>query len=455
MATARRTPAQNRLRALLISSAVASGAAWGAVGSSLAVDAGARAALTAHGGPGAQSLPTVLLVLAALPLGSLVGAPALDVVSRAWGRRPAVLVCAALTSLGCLAAVCDRPLLRAAGIGVIGMGTGGYAIVAPKLAHELAEHGHRRLMPRVRATAPAGAGLALACGALGARLAPGQGVTCSWLVPLLAAVVSLLLALSLPETAHWYAAHGRLEAAYAALRRMLGSLEAAIGIDRVMMDTGTLGEQHPLGRDDLSIVRVRRTVVAGLLLEVVQALPLGLASLCLGPPLLAEAAGAAAGPGLAPGPLGVVAALASSWAAIALLGARRRGGHLAYAWILGGVGASACGVTLLALASTVHGTGLIVLLAGVMVLLVACQFLAVTPACTGSIDPLVPPWLLRSQRRAAAALRPLVQLVSVLVPALLLARAPVAVAVGVVLSCQVLCLIAAVAALPWVLRALR
>ena len=47
------------------------------------------------------------------------------------------------------------------------------------------------------------------------------------------------------------------------------------------------------------------------------------------------------------------------------------------------------------------------------------------------------------------------QLVSVLVPALLLARAPVAVAVGVVLSCQVLCLIAAVAALPWVLRALR
>ena len=126
-----------------------------------------------------------------------------------------------------------------------------------------------------------------------------------------------------------------------------------------------------------------------------------------------------------------------------------------YAWILGGVGASACGVTLLALAGTVHGTGLIVLLAGVMVLLVACQFLAVTPACTGNIDPLVPPWLLRSQRRAAAALRPLVQLVSVLVPALLLARAPVAVAVGVVLSCQVLCLIAAVAALPWVLRALR
>ena len=64
-------------------------------------------------------------------------------------------------------------------------------------------------------------------------------------------------------------------------------------------------------------------------------------------------------------------------------------------------------------------------------------------------------WLLRSQRRAAAALRPLVQLVSVLVLALLLVCVPVAVVVGVVLSCQVLCLIAAVAALPWVLRALR
>ena len=455
MATATRTPAQKRLRALLISTTLASGAAWGALGASFAEDASTRATLTAHGLLDAQSLPALLLVLAALPLGSAVGAPALDVVSHTWGRRPAALACSALTAIGCPLAACDGHLLRAAGLGVVGMGLGGYAIVAPKLAHELAEHGHRRLMPRVRATAPAGAGLALACGALGAWLSPGHGVAPAWAVPLVAATVSLLLVLSLPETPHWYAAQGRLEEAYAALRRMVGSLEAAIGIDRVMMDTGTRGEQHPLGRGDLSIARVRRTVAAGLLLELVQALPLGLAALCLGPPLLARAADADAGSAQVPVPLGVAAALAASWVAVGLAGTRRRGDHLAYAWIIGGVGASACGVTLLALAGTIHGSGLVALLTGVLVVLVACQFLAVTPACTGSIDPLVPPWLLRSQRRAAAMIRPAVQLASVLVPALLLALTPAPVALGAALGCQVLCLVVAVATLPWALRALR
>lgn len=459
MATATRAPAQRHLRALLVSSALVSGAAWGAVGESLAVDAQARAVLTAHGGVGTQGLALVLLVLAALPLGSLTGAPVLDAVSHAFGRRPAVLACAALTVLGCPLAAGDRPLLRAAGIGIVGMGVGGYAIVAPKLAHELAEHGHRRLMPRVRATAPAGAGLALVCGALGSSLgsssAPGLAPALSWAVPAIAAAASFLLALSLPETPHWYAAQGRLEEAYAALRRVLGTLEAAIGIDRVMMDTGTQGEQHPLGRGDLSIARVRRTVVAGLLLEVVQALPLGLASVCLGPALLAEAAGRGAASGALPVPLGAVAALTTSWVVVALLGTRRRGDRLAYAWILAGVGVSACGVTMLALASTLRGTGLVVLLVGVMVLLVACQFVAVTPACTGSIDPLVPPWLRRSQRRAAAMIRPVVQLVSVLAPALLLALAPASTALAVVLGCQVLSLVVAVAGLPRALAALR
>jgi len=452
MTTAKRTPAQRRLRALLASSALASGAAWGALGVSLADDAGARAALTAHGGVGGESLPAVLMTLAALPLGSLIGAPALDFVSHACGRRPAVLAASALAALGCLVAAVDGPLLRAAGIGVVGLGMGGYTVVIPKLAHELAEHGHRRLMPRVRAVSPAGAGAAALIGALGALLSPGQGVVRAWVVPQLAAMVSLLLALSLPETPHWYAAQGRIEAAYAALRRMVGDLEAAVGIDWVMMDTGTLGEQHPIGRGDLAIARVRRTVVAGLLLEVVQALPLGLAALCLGPALLTEAAG---GGGPTAVPLGVVAALAAAWVAVALLGTRRHGEHFAYAWVLAGIGASACGITLLALADTVHGVGLTALLVGVDALLVACQFLAVAPACTGSIDPLVPPWLLRSQRRATAALRPLVQLAAVLAPALLLALVPAPAAVGIVLSCQVLTVVIAVAALPWALEALR
>ena len=80
--------------------------------------------------------------------------------------------------------------------------------------------------------------------------------------------------------------------------------------------------------------------------------------------------------------------------------------------------------------------------------------MAVVPACTGSIDPMVPPWLLRSQRRAGAAIRPLVQIGSVLGPtALLLVSAGAAVAV--VLTCQVAAMLLALLALPRALAALR
>ncbi|MDO4899175.1 MFS transporter [Actinomyces sp.] len=456
MASAEHTPAQWRLRILLLSSALASGAAWGAIGVSLASDADARPALTAHGGIGVVSLPTVLLTLSALPLGSLIGAPVLDFVSHTCGRRPAMLAGSALTVLGCLIATVEGPLLRTIGIGVVGLGMGGYAIVVPKLAHELAEHGHRRLMPRVRATAPAGAALAVLAGALGALASPSRAVICAWTIPLLVAMTSLLLALSLPETPHWFAAQGRVETAYAALRRMVGELEAGVGIDWVMMDAGTRGEQHPLGRGDLSISRVRHTVIAGLLFELVQALPLGLAALCLGPALLVQAAEVTSGTPMAAPPIGATVALASAWVAIALLGARRHGDRLAYAWILGGTGLSACGITLLALSGRAHGAGLVVLLIVVNALLVAGQFTAVVPACTGGIDPLVPPWLLRSQRRATAMIRPLVQLVAVIGPTLLLALAPrPAVALGAVLGCQMGSLLVAVSALPRALAALH
>ncbi|MDU0349227.1 MFS transporter, partial [Actinomyces sp. MRS3W] len=375
------TPAQRRLRALLVSSGMTEGAAWGATGTALALDSAARAALTMQGATALEALPSVLLLLSALPLGALIGAPGADFVSHAFGRRPAFLGCALLVVLGAGAAAAEVQLLRLVGIGTVGLGLGGYAVVVPKLAHELAEHGHRRLMPRVRATAPAGAALAILAGGLGGLLGAGQGAIAAWMVVVLGAVVSLLLALTLPETPHWYAAQGRVEAAYVALRRMLGSLEAAVGIDWVMMDTGTLGEQHPIGRGDLSIARVRRTVIAGLLLELVQALPLGLAALCLGPALMTEVAQPSAG-GQAALPIWLAAVLALAWAVTALLGARRRGDHLAYAWILGGTGLAACGITLLALADAVHGAGLIALLIVVDALAVVGQFVAVVPACT-------------------------------------------------------------------------
>ena len=67
---------------------------------------------------------------------------------------------------------------------------------------------------------------------------------------------------------------------------------------------------------------------------------------------------------------------------------------------------------------------------------------------------MVPPFLLRSQSRASAVIRPLVQIVSVLGPtALLLVSAEVAIAV--VLACQVASMLLALAALPRALAVLR
>ena len=137
-----------------------------------------------------------------------------------------------------------------------------------------------------------------------------------------------------------------------------------------------------------------------------------------------------------------------------MVGARRRSERLPLAWVLGGTGASACAVVLLLLLDGLDGGGALVLLVVVAGLLVGGQYVAVVPACTGSIDPMVPPWLLRSQRRASAVIRPLVQIVSVLGPtALLLVSAEVAIAV--VLACQVASMLLALAALPRALAVLR
>ena len=330
---------------------------------------------------------------------------------------------------------------------VTGLGIGGYAIVVPKLAHELSVRGHRRLVPRVRALAPAGAGLTLVVGAGGGAAVPGQARACAWMVAAALALAGCMLAMSLPETPHWYAARGRLEAAYGSLRRMHGALEASVAIDWVRLDAGMQGEQHPLAVDDLRIAQVRRTVLAGLVLEAVQALPLGLAALCLTPWALGEAGGRAlpVWPAVVVGPL---------WAALAVAGACRRSERYPLAWVLGGTGASACAVVLLVLLGRLHGGGALAVLVAVAVLLVGGQYVAVVPACTGGIDPMVPPWLLRSQRRAGAAIRPLVQVVSVLGPtALMLVSAEIAIAV--VLTCQVASMLLALLALPRALAVLR
>ncbi|MCZ0857298.1 MFS transporter [Actinomyces israelii] len=460
MTTATRSPMQRLLGAHLACVGAATGAVWGALGVCLADDGAARAALSgaAHGWgvPGGTVAPAggaatqnalLMLLLASVPLGSLLGAPVLDLVSHVVGRRPAVLASGFLVALGAIAGALPGAWTGAAAGAVAGLGVGGYAIVVPKLAHELSVRGHRRLVPRVRALAPAGAGLALVVGAGGGAAMPGQARACAWMVAAALALAGCVLAISLPETPHWYAARGGLEAAYASLRRMHGALEASVAIDWVRLDAGMQGEQHPLAVDDLRIAQVRRTVLAGLVLEAVQALPLGLAALCLTPWALGEAGGRAlpVWPAVVVGPL---------WAALAVAGACRRSERYPLAWVLGGTGASACAVVLLVLLGGLRGGEALAVLVVVAVLLVGGQYVAVVPACTGSIDPMVPPWLLRSQRRAGAAIRPLVQIVSVLGPtALLLVSAGVAVAV--VLTCQVAAMLLALLALPRALAALR
>ena len=237
---------------------------------------------------------------------------------------------------------------------VTGLGIGGYAIVVPKLAHELSVRGHRRLVPRVRALAPAGAGLTLVASACGGAIAPGQSRACAWAVPASLALAGSALAMGLPETPHWYAARGRLDAAYEALKRMHGVLEAAVAIDWVRLDAGMQGEQRPLAVDDLRIAQVRRTVLAGLVLEAVQALPLGLTAICLAPWALGDVGG--------PVPVRPLIVLGLSWTALAVVGARRRSERLPLAWVLGGTGASACAVVLLLLLDGLDGGGALVLL---------------------------------------------------------------------------------------------
>ena len=267
MTTATRSAMRRRLGAHLACVGAAAGAVWGALGVSLADDGAARAALSQESDGSAGRIALLVALLSAIPLGSLLGAPVLDLVSHVAGRRSAVLAAGVLVALGAAVGVAPGSWTAVPSGAVTGLGIGGYAIVVPKLAHELSVRGHRRLVPRVRALAPAGAGLTLVASACGGAIAPGQSRACAWAVPALLALAGSALAMGLPETPHWYAARGRLDAAYEALKRMHGVLEAAVAIDWVRLDAGMQGEQHPLAVDDLRIAQVRRTVLAGLVLE--------------------------------------------------------------------------------------------------------------------------------------------------------------------------------------------
>lgn len=206
MTTATRSAMRRRLGAHLACVGAAAGAVWGALGVSLADDGAARAALSQESDGSAGRIALLVALLSAIPLGSLLGAPVLDLVSHVAGRRSAVLAAGVLVALGAAVGVAPGSWTAVPSGAVTGLGIGGYAIVVPKLAHELSVRGHRRLVPRVRALAPAGAGLTLVASACGGAIAPGQSRACAWAVPASLALAGSALAMGLPETPHWYAA---------------------------------------------------------------------------------------------------------------------------------------------------------------------------------------------------------------------------------------------------------
>lgn len=466
-------PAQRRLRLELAFAGASGGGVWGCIALTLAHDPGTSLVLGGLRGDAAASAPAslspaaalvyVLAALVAVPVGALVGAMPLDLLSHALGRRPAVMVCALLVSTGSLIGAVSAGWGQVVAAVLAGLGVGGYAIVTPKLAHELAQRGHTRLIPRLAALAPAGAGVALLAGEAGGLLAPRETPVCAWLAPMLASLAVFLLAMGLPETPHWYAARGNVEAAHAALQRMTDPLEAAVGIDWVMMDAGMLGEQRPLSSADLRVDRLRRTIRVGAFLEMVQVLPFGIAAICLAPALLVLAGGGLGqGAALAAGtalPAWSALTLALGWTAVAVVSRWRRPERMLLAWIMAGIGIAVMALVCLAgvLASGARGVGLVqVVLVVVAVLLVAAQYLCVAPACLGGTDPLVPPWLLRSQRRAQAVARPLVQIAAVGLPvALLAAGVSAAVTLGVCLAVQLVGMLVVLAGMPRLAAALR
>ena len=100
MTTATRSAMRRRLGAHLACVGAAAGAVWGALGVSLADDGAARAALSQESDGSAGRIALLVALLSAIPLGSLLGAPVLDLVSHVAGRRSAVLAAGVLVALG-------------------------------------------------------------------------------------------------------------------------------------------------------------------------------------------------------------------------------------------------------------------------------------------------------------------------------------------------------------------
>lgn len=370
---------------------------------------------------------------------------------RAQGVAAALLVVAG----GVMTSVVGAPVplgdsdLRGAwlallGPGLAGLGSGVLTIVAPLLARELAANSRHQVAGSTGFGLPLGLGsIQLVAVAAVAVEVPIERLT--WpAVSVLALVVVVLLAM-LPESPVWLAIHRTMERSYASMVRLFGTLEASIELDWVLMARDMASEERRLCWRDLSLPGMKRTVVAGAVLAVVREAPLGLAALVLIPAVVSELATRRAATiallilGLCAVVIGVVTAL-------------RHAHGFGFARLIAGLALALVGLALATLAANLSGAAALSLALHGTIFLGIAQFGLVTPAARGSVEPLVPPWLVRAHTTSTHVLAALARAICLTAPAALLAtRGPRATAMTATLV-EIIVLIALTAALPQALH---
>ncbi|MBO3724838.1 MFS transporter [Actinomyces bowdenii] len=303
----------------------------------------------------------------------------------------------------------DGPGAVLAGAVLVGLGSGLLLLVAPQVCHELSLPGHRRLMPQALALVPVGAAL----GVLGAMW-QARPVVGAWLCLAVVALVHQGAVLALPRSPVWLVGRGRDVEAFAALRGLHGTLEAAVAIDWARHEAGMAADQQPLTPADLRIGRIRRTACAAVVLVLAQEAPLGASAMILAP-TIALGLGGAGGPVLA----GAVGWIVVGLLALALGGIVTRRRFIAVAL---GVSLAAIASTLLLASAAAHGRAALWLTVIPLVVIVGAQHALVIPACQGAVDPRVPPWLVGAQRRMVAVGGSVVRIPALAVPLAVLER---------------------------------
>ena len=320
-------PAPLRLRLY----AWAAGLFLGALEGALAIEVAG-----AHG----AALPLLGAVAAAMVLGTLAGRP----LARYLGRRQMGLLMGALAVLGAGVAAGLGGVVGPIGAGLVGLATGGVLVVAPLVCHELSLRGHKRLMPQAMALGPAAAGVVI----LAAWWSPPR-LLIAWAMVAVAALAYLACTLVLPESPVWLVRQGRDVEAFEALRRLHGTLEAAVAIDWTRLDAEMMAEQQALSPAELRVPEVRAAVLTGAVLIVAQEAPLGAAALVLAPLIATELGLASA----------AIAVSAATWFGLALLALAlvTRVERLRFLRVVLGTVVAVLGATFLVTGMTLGGRG--------------------------------------------------------------------------------------------------